>query len=510
MDLTPQSLRKKNARKRVPVFGIARHRKNPFQKAIVGVVLVSFIAFSVVERIQQRRGFERQQARAEELRGKLDTLDAQTMSIHTRLQQLRKGTVFIGQSDEERSLERRLEELNLEMDGRFAEFNECFAAIPFRYRSKYEIQQRFADYTQQRIESTLARKDYDRARLCYNASPVRELLSGIKSRVKGEGSLEIIGPESVHDVMVWPMLEDETTPRMLQGDAIWRGKPPFQIKEIDKGSYVLQVTCGDGQLIPYPVHIGHGEQKQVELEIPGSVPDGMVHVPGGDFLFGGEDSRFYRKRRLSLPAFFIKKHEVTVAEYLEFWKSLDDPGLRSTTMSHIHFDQEDHHDAWDEQGKLADERLDLEYPVIGISHEAADAFCEWKSRQTGATIRLPTVEEWEKAARGVDGRRYVWGNGYDPKANLALVKGNEKGKARFPLWAPPGKFMRDVSVYGAYDMAGNVREMTSTPLPNKMGYQLKGGSAFTSENYLPCSHSSDTPVAPSDVGFRYVREVAGK
>ncbi|MCK5676052.1 MAG: SUMF1/EgtB/PvdO family nonheme iron enzyme [Verrucomicrobia bacterium] len=118
-------------------------------------------------------------------------------------------------------------------------------------------------------------------------------------------------------------------------------------------------------------------------------------------------------------------------------------------------------------------------------------------------MRLPTAMEWEKAARGVDGRRYVWGNGFVKGLNFALTKGNEKGKARFPLWAPPRKFMRDVSVYGAYDMAGNVREMTSTLLPNSDTlYQLKGGSASTPALFLPCSYSSDTPLVPSDVGFR--------
>jgi len=78
----------------------------------------------------------------------------------------------------------------------------------------------------------------------------------------------------------------------------------------------------------------------------------------------------------------------------------------------------------------------------------------------------------------------------------------------FPLWAPPGKFPRDVSIYGVYDMAGNVREMTSTPFPTDATfYQIKGGSASTPSTFLPCSYASDTPVAPSDVGFRYIQEI---
>lgn len=412
-------------------------------------------------------------------------------------------------------LETFLEGLDPKIDAKYNEALALYKTVPEPYLGKTAVLDGYFGIMQRRISLALRRRQYDQAREWLETADVlagaeaEQRMEVIQRLVDGQGSLEVTGSDSIHDVIVWPLLDDEDTPRKIQGDAVKRGKPPFQLLEIKKGSYVLQVTRGGGGLMPYPVHIGHGEEKHIELEIPDSVPAGMVYVPGGDFIFGGEDSRFYRERQCSLPAFFIKKHEVTVAEYLEFWKILADPELQSEYMSHIHFDQEDHRDAWDERGNLVDERLSLEYPVVGIPNEAAKAFCKWKSRQTGAAIRLPTVEEWEKAARGVDGRRYVWGNGFVPDANFALTKGNEKGKARFPLWAPPGKFIRDVSVYGAYDMAGNVREMTSKQLPDgDTFYQLKGGSASTPENFLPCSYSSDASVVPSDVGFRYVREIA--
>ncbi len=513
MNRSPRSLKKKNARKRVPVFGIGRHWHNPFQKLAVGVVVLSFIGFSVVDRARQRRCYDGQLDRAKELCTQMEALDTQVAVAYTNLRKHCEGLVFKGRSEREDTLERRLEELNQELHALFDGFNECLAAMPFRYRSMEGVREWFAGCTRRRIESALARRDHGWARLCYNASHVKDLLSGIKPRVEGKGSFEITGPDSVQDVIAWPMLDDGETPRLIQGDAAGRGKPPFRIDVVEKGSYVLQVTCGNGKLMPFPVYINHGEAKRVDLVVPESVPDGMAFVAGGDFIFGGEDSRFYREHKCSLPAFFIKKHEVTVAEYLEFWQGLADPGLKSEYMGRIRFQQQDRRyvDAWDEQGNLTDERLRLEYPVVGISHEAAEAFCKWKSHQAGVAIRLPTAWEWEKAARGVDGRRYVWGNAFVKGANLALTKDNEKGKTRFPLWAPPGKFMRDVSVYGVYDMAGNVREMTSTSLPgSETFYQLKGGSAATPEDFLPCSYASDTPVVPSDVGFRYVQEFSVK
>jgi formylglycine-generating enzyme required for sulfatase activity len=110
----------------------------------------------------------------------------------------------------------------------------------------------------------------------------------------------------------------------------------------------------------------------------------------------------------------------------------------------------------------------------------------------------------------VDGRRYVWGNGLD--ARLTLTKSNGAGKKLYPYWAPPGKFKgTDASVYNVFDMAGNVREMTSSPLPDSdTFYQVKGGSASTPPAFLPCCCSSDTPVVPSDVGFRYIQEIPQK
>ena len=198
-----------------------------------------------------------------------------------------------------------------------------------------------------------------------------------------------------------------------------------------------------------------------------------------------------------------------MGEYLEFWKTLADPKLKADYMSRVRYQPRErrYNDAWNADGEIEDERIKLDRPVVGLTMDAVNAFCAWKSERLALAVRLPTAVEWEKAARGVDGRVYVWGDAFDAEANLTLTKNNKAGKEKFPLWAPPKQFTRDVSVYNAYDMAGNVREMTSTPLPDtKQFHQLKGGSAATPPNFLPCSYSSDTPVVPSDVGFRYLIE----
>jgi formylglycine-generating enzyme required for sulfatase activity len=328
-------------------------------------------------------------------------------------------------------------------------------------------------------------------------------------RIVGHGSLIINEAPNLDEVVIWPYIEDGN--RLVQGDPVRRGTQfPIEMDTIKKGSYLIWITMANGQFLPYPIHISHGEDMVLTPDIPDAIPADLAYVPEGDFFLGGPLARFYRRHEVSLPSFYICKTEVTVGEYLEFWKALESAEEKRACMSRIRYQRHErqYNDAWTQEGELTDSRLGLEYPVVGITREAAMAFCRWKSEQLEQTVRLPTAEEWEKAARGVDGRTYVWGNGFSKEDNLTLTKYNEAGKVHYPYWAPPGKFKRDVSVYNAYDMAGNVREMTSTPLPESTElYQIKGGSASTPENFLPCSNSSDTPVVPSDVGFRYVVEM---
>ena len=178
-------------------------------------------------------------------------------------------------------------------------------------------------------------------------------------------------------------------------------RSPYIIPEIGKrGRILIMVTSTDGGFFPYPVYIESGEIKRVMLEMPDEISEDLVFIPGGPFICGGDSSPIYRAHQRILPSFYIKKYEVTVADYLEFWSSLSDPQHKSVMMSRLRFSEDEEIDAWDANGLIMDERVKLDYPVVGISCEAASAYCKWKSHQTGESIRLPTEFEWEKAARG--------------------------------------------------------------------------------------------------------------
>ncbi len=186
----------------------------------------------------------------------------------------------------------------------------------------------------------------------------------------------------------------------------------------------------------------------------------LVHVPGGTFTMGysrGErDER--PERRVFVSAFWIDQTEVTAARFSRFAEAV---GYRSTA------EKEGWAWVWDASlkqgkggwrqergatwrnpgGRGSDWGKMPEQPVSQVSWHDAVAYCRWAGR------RLPTEAEWERAARGEDGRKYPWGNARDPmRANL------KDGEDGFPEVAPVGRFPQGASPFGALDMAGNVWE----------------------------------------------------
>jgi formylglycine-generating enzyme required for sulfatase activity len=94
----------------------------------------------------------------------------------------------------------------------------------------------------------------------------------------------------------------------------------------------------------------------------------------------------------------------------------------------------------------------LDHPVVGIGWEDACAYCAWLSQETRCTYRLPSEAEWEKAARGEDGRRFPWGNEW----------ANRHANAGRSDTTPVDAYPTGTSPYGCVDMAGNVQEWTRT------------------------------------------------
>jgi formylglycine-generating enzyme required for sulfatase activity len=142
------------------------------------------------------------------------------------------------------------------------------------------------------------------------------------------------------------------------------------------------------------------------------------------------------QHRVYLDAFWLGKYPITNAQYRVF--------VRATGYQEPY--------GW-ERGSFPPGKAD--HPVVGINWSDVLAFCEWAAQASRRPVRFLTEAEWEKGARGTDGRLYPWGNRWQPGRCNTLEAGIKDT-------TPVGRYPSDVSPYGAYDMAGNVREWTST------------------------------------------------
>lgn len=142
-----------------------------------------------------------------------------------------------------------------------------------------------------------------------------------------------------------------------------------------------------------------------------------------------------------------------------------------------------------------------EHPVVLVSHADAVAFAAWLSRTTGQRWRLPTEREWEKAARGTDGRRFPWGDDFDP----ARLNSHDAGP--FDT-LPVGRFPAGVSPFGVVDAAGQVFEWTATPA-GEGRHIVKGGSWDDSGCGIcrpAARHARPDGLKHILIGFRLVRD----
>ncbi len=167
----------------------------------------------------------------------------------------------------------------------------------------------------------------------------------------------------------------------------------------------------------------------------------MILIPAGEFLMGSDpsidklaDDNEQPQHIVYLPDYYLAKTPVTNAQYAAFVKATN------------HEQPEHLKDGKPPQGKE-------DHPVVYVTWRDAVAYCNWLAEATGKAYRLPSEAEWEKGARGTDGRIYPWGNEWDPKR----CNSREGGKGGI---TPVGAYPKGASPYGLLDMAGNVYEWT--------------------------------------------------
>ena len=296
--------------------------------------------------------------------------------------------------------------------------------------------------------------------------------------LSGEGALSLLTEPAGARVQLYRYVERRRalTPELVSD----LGATPLEKVRLEQGSYLLRVSAPGHHEMRYPVCIGRGEHwdgvppgarapRPVPLLREGELEPDAVYVPAGWFHSGGDEEacESLPMRRVWVEGLVVQRFPVTNAEYLGFLNALLEEGRVEEALEacprvglgRSRPGEDALGFAQDAAGRfalspsVARAEEELRWPVAFVSWHGALGYARWLAARTGKPWRLLNELEWEKAARGVDGRRAPWGDFVDP--TFACMLGSHPG---VPGRLPVDGYPVDESPYGARGMAGNVRD----------------------------------------------------
>ncbi|HET6203394.1 MAG TPA: protein kinase [Planctomycetota bacterium] len=278
------------------------------------------------------------------------------------------------------------------------------------------------------------------------------------------------------------------------------------------GSYLflLRMEGYDDLRLPLLHAVDEKSEVRVQMLPEGTTPPGFVWIPPGRFVVGGdpEAPRSTERGVRELGGFWIARTETTVGEYLEF---LNDPAVLSTIEKTLDPGAgiripriSTFRDAWRRGDRSVECSLDPRWPVFGVGWEDAVAFGQWRTEKARArgerwSYELPTEEEWEKAARGVDGRKFPWGDAFDWDSVMGGLSRPEVTRPE-----PVARFIRGESPWGLEDMAGGAMEWCAGWVREGEVHPQRGGAWAEGSIQFFRSASRGPRHTTSLAGFRLV------
>ena len=350
-----------------------------------------------------------------------------------------------------------------------------------------------------------------------------------------ETRLATVDPGAVRRIRAGGRVRFETEPseatvtcsRIDRRGVVWSlvdtrelGPSPIDVT-LDAGSYLFVVRSPGLRPTRYPVLIEHGREwdargQPVRLYSDEAIGRDFVFVPGGPFRWGGDldVQDAVPEEWRTVPDLFVARRPTTMVEYLDFIQHLATDDLNQAMarapsggghgVTALLWEVEDgrfripHEDA---DGDAFDPR----FAAFCIDWSDACAYLTWRSQQLGVTCRLPTEEEWEKAARGVDGRLYPWGDWFD--ATLCHMRYTSSDRRSLPR--PVGSVASDRSLYGVQDTAGSTREWLwgDSYGGNSSLRPVRGGMRHSQEKDCRVTYrwGFDASLRTPNIGFRAVR-----
>jgi formylglycine-generating enzyme required for sulfatase activity len=401
-----------------------------------------------------------------------------------------------------------------------------------RQRDEQEVKQLHAELTYERL--LLAEGFYQRKE---SAQFLQRLMrmdgedSAWRNRLEAPAVLELrTAPPGASVELLRYVDEHGVLRRQPVPDLAPLGATPIARLQLPAGSYHLRLRHDSHEPVDLPLVLTRGEQARMHLALPAAVPQGTVYIPPGCSLLGSADAEEVREflrsvplRRVCLPeGYLIGRTEVTLGEWVEYLDTLPADAPARHLLAKPSFGN---------SGALALRQLPsgewsfsfylvsgtaltaragepLRYPgrtyrdtvdwrrlpLTGISPEDAADYLAWLDRSgrlPGA--RLCSEYEWERAARGADGRRYPHGNRLQPDdANIDVTYGR-----RPDAFGPDevGSHPASASPFGVLDMAGNAFEPTQPRAQDLGGIVLRGGAwYFEQVGALVTNRQAGTPT----------------
>lgn len=308
--------------------------------------------------------------------------------------------------------------------------------------------------------------------------------------------------------------------RLVLEPAGYLGPTPILGHEMEVGSYLAIFHCQGRHTVRYPFVVDRevpwhlippngSEPQPIPLPQSGQFRSNEVFVPGGWFLVGGDEAEAHSPlgaQRAWCDSFVIQRDPVTVGEYVDFLNQNPPDlaerfaprriGLHQTTSTPFVLDRLGSRFLLSSDGHPVADGL----PVTNIDLAGATAYLAWKASQDTKAWRLADELEWEKAARGVDGRVYPWGYHIDP--SWACIFSSHESPSK-PVPVNDSRFAQsDMSPYGVRGLGGNVRDwcapIDSTHAVVRGGAWRYGGAPARSTSRTV--HRVDERLAV--VGFR--------